>query len=227
MNFISATHNDLLAGNVTLKILFDGSQSELNEDEGFRWLFDLLESDLTLQNIITIQIFSGGDQRSAARFCLKNISDDIGSGKIPDGDAIYLLENDYIHRAGWFNELNKLDYFDVPWDYATLYDHPDKYSNYCKHPDARFNKNKCTKIYCTDTLHWRNSSSTCGSYVVRANIFARDHWLLRLGIYDFKLFFILTKLLRRRLISPMPSLSTHSMNTLLAPIIHWEQIATR
>jgi hypothetical protein len=227
MNFISATYNNLLTGSVKLNILFDGSQDDLNEDDCLNWLFDLMERDPLLKNIVTIQIFSGGDQTSAARFCLDNVKNDIDSGKISGDDAIYLLENDYIHRAEWFDEINKLDFFEVPWDYAALYDHPDKYPNYCKHPDARFNKNNSTKIYCTDTSHWRNTNSTCGSYVVRANIFTRDHWILRLGIYDFKLFFILTKILRRRLISPMPSLSTHSMDTLLAPIIQWERIVSR
>jgi hypothetical protein len=49
--------------------------------------------------------------------------------EIPQNAIIYLLEDDYVHKAGWSSALREA-FDDNLADYVTLYDHNDKY----KHP---------------------------------------------------------------------------------------------
>lgn len=222
-NFIESVTDHLLAEVILINLIFDGTHDDLREDESYVWLVQFLERHPVLASKIETININGGNQRAAARACLSIVRNQLDSKIRPD-DLVYLLENDYVHQRDWVEQVMKLDAYKIPWDYITLYDHPDKYPNYCAHPDSRFHKNNCSTIYCTDSSHWKTVSSTCGTYLVRANVFTRDYWLLRLGIFDFKLFSILTKLFRRRLISPIPSISTHSMNELLAPVIDWQNL---
>ena len=82
-----------------------------------------------------IFIINGGDQRKAWRECVKLVDEDRRVGKIDKNDLIYFLENDYLHESKWIDEIFNLVKSNIRWDMATLYDHPDKYSEYCEHLD--------------------------------------------------------------------------------------------
>ncbi|HGC5217009.1 TPA: glycosyl transferase, partial [Escherichia coli] len=72
--------------------------------------------------------------------------------------------------------------------------------------------------------HWKIAPSTCATYIMKARVFDRTKIILKLAIYDYKLFLILTKIFRIRLLSPIPALSTHCMASLLSPSINWDDL---
>ncbi|HDS7622392.1 TPA: glycosyl transferase, partial [Escherichia coli] len=154
----------------------------------------------------------------------KLVDEDRRVGKIDKNDLIYFLENDYLHESKWIDEIFNLVKSNIRWDMATLYDHPDKYSEYCEHLDSLKNKNKKTIVFYSGSRHWKIAPSTCATYIMKARVFDRTKIILKLAIYDYKLFLILTKIFRIRLLSPIPALSTHCMASLLSPSINWDDL---
>lgn len=211
-------------------------QSKYYEKVKFNFVFDGIVNDLEQDPCSQLlkneysgfpyseRIIQGGNQRAAWRKCMQLVKDDCDNGTINNDDIIYFLENDYLHKFEWIEDVFSLSNSNIDWDLITLYDHPDKYANYCVHPDAQKNKYIKSSLFVCDGVHWRTVPSTCATYLLRKDKFIKYYNLLKLGIYDYKLFFIMTKVLRNKLVSPVPSLSTHCMQTLLAPIVNWEEI---
>lgn len=215
-NLISTIERSKFNSNVIFNFIFDGNPDILDSEP----LYKLFKNSLLCNK--KIHVINGGDQRKAWRACIDIVSSDIRN--MESSDLIYLLENDYVHLHNWLDELNSLNNSLINWDVISLYDHPDKYHEYCEHIDAEKNKNPKSCVYFTGTHHWKLAPSTCATYIMRADMFDKLKTILSMGIYDYKLFFILTKILRRKLISPIPSLSTHSMASLLAPAIDWSSV---
>lgn len=123
----------------------------------------------------------------------------------PDGQIIYFLEDDYLHRVGWEKKLLEgLELFDV----VTLYDHPDRY----KYTGKR-------SVVLGKTCHWQEIPSTTLTFAItvgklrqiedtiRKWVVAGEHpndhalWMesgLRLG-------------------SPIPGFATHTDTPYIAP----------
>ncbi|QXW28245.1 hypothetical protein KXJ75_15905 [Aeromonas sanarellii] len=215
-NLLKTIVNSPFRDKVVLHFIFDGTEDELKFDDCYR---SFLDHDVYIETHISL--IHGGNQRRAWKRCLALVMENIKENIIDDDDIIYFLENDYVHTDEWLSCLFDLVVSNVSWDYATLYDHPDKYVGFCSHPDANKNLRIKSKIYYSGSRHWRSTPSTCATYILSRRTFVKDYWILKYGIYDYKLFFILSKIFRRNLISPMPSLSTHSMESLLAPAIDW------
>ena len=136
---------------------------------------------------------------------------------IEDNDLIYFLENDYLHVEGWTEKI--IDLFSTYSDlnYVSLYDCEDKYS-------APMYDDLISKIFVTNTCHWRTTPSTCGSYVIPKNIFIEDEDVNTGGPGDHHKFLYLNKIRNRFVLTPMPGLSTHCMDFLMSPIIDWKKI---
>lgn len=217
-NLISTIENSHYKDKVIFNFIFDGTESSLESDSLYKHF-----NDMKLENK-KIYLIKGGDQRKAWKECINIVTQN--RIFIDDHDLIYLLENDYVHTDWWLEELYNLKNSKIDWDIATLYDHPDKYQDFCKHIDASKNKNIKTKVFFSGHHHWKLAPSTCATYVIKAEVFNKIVSILKLAIYDYKLFFILTKVFRMKLVSPIPSLSTHSMNSLLAPVIHWDEVVS-
>ena len=77
---------------------------------------------------------------------------------IPDYDLIYLLENDYLHTDDWIQKINEIT-INNEYNYISLYDHLDKYI-FDDYNDLK------SKIYVTNSHHWRTTPSTCGSFII-------------------------------------------------------------
>lgn len=218
LNLLEGVREQIIQGNIRLNIVFDGSPTELENDFTTKHLE--VERKHFPRSSVSVYRIDGGDQRKAWRACVSQVRSDATS-IIRNEDIIYFLENDYLHMPGWADEVNDLSKEGISWDYLTLYDHPDKYPNFCEHHDSSRYVRLRSKLYATSHRHWRTIPNTCATYMVRRHTFLRDQRILSLGIYDFRLFRILTKLKRRMLISPIPALATHSMTGLLSPTIDW------
>lgn len=117
---------------------------------------------------------------------------------------IYFLEDDYLHRPGWIDVL--FEGFTTDTDYVTLYDHRDKYMYYPKLQ---------SKIYLTQSTHWRTTPSTTNTYAMRFGTLIQDlpiHKRFSIGrkiTADHDKFCCLAKK-GAILISPIPGWSTHA-----------------
>jgi hypothetical protein len=137
-----------------------------------------------------------------------------------NNDLYYILENDYLHTDEWVDEVLNLFQNFEGLNYISLYDHNDKYflSDY---------ENLASKIFVTNTRHWRSTPSTCGSYITTRKTFIEDyptHIGIDIPVGDHHKWIYLNNTKNRFIITPLPGLSTHCVNGLLSPIIDWEKI---
>ena len=218
VNLINTIKESKYKDQIAFTFIFDGSLNVASLDPLYQHFENI---DMNNKKIF---IINGGDQRKAWRECVKLVDEDRRVGKIDKNDLIYFLENDYLHESKWIDEIFNLVKSNIRWDMATLYDHPDKYSEYCEHLDSLKNKNKKTIVFYSGSRHWKIAPSTCATYIMKARVFDRTKIILKLAIYDYKLFLILTKIFRIRLLSPIPALSTHCMASLLSPSINWDNL---
>jgi hypothetical protein len=133
---------------------------------------------------------------------------------------VYFLENDYLHDPRWISCLEELINSQIPFDYVSLYDHPDKYLYSDSFHDMH--QKLVSKIFFTKTVHWRTTPSSCASFITSMENFRKDIPILKMGLMDHLMFDELGKL-GKIMVSPIPSLSTHCMARFLAPCIQWER----
>lgn len=138
----------------------------------------------------------------------------------PPDTIIYMVEDDYLHRAGWCGKL--LEAFTLPIHYATLYDHADKYGYY---PDLK------SQVFATATCHWRTTPSTTNTYACRMSQLTEDfevHKQYSLnsnnGITNDCAKFEHLEKMGRTLVSSIPGYSTHC-DQLVSPTIDWDTIS--
>ena len=224
VNLLDTITDHLADGSVRLNVLFDGTEADMRADFAIGHIAQRIAAQPGAAAGITERRIEGGTQRTAWRACVGIVKEDAKT-RLASGDLVYLLENDYLHMPGWVDEVFALRSQGIEWDYLTLYDHPDKYPNQCDHVDAARYRALPARLFASSRRHWRTTPSTCASYMLSRETFLQDHAVLRLGLYDLRLFRLLTSLKRRTLISPLPAMSTHCMAGLLAPIVDWELLA--
>ena len=100
--------------------------------------------------------------------------------------------------------------------YISTYDHNDKY--FANYDDL------VSKIFITDTHHWRTTPSTCGSFIINRKLFDLDYDIHTTVVGDHNKFIDLYNNRQRMVITPIPGLSTHCVDRLLSPTIDWEKI---
>ena len=157
----------------------------------------------------------GGTMELAAMAMYKIVLDLQNS--IKEKDLIYFLENDYLHVDGWDKYVIDLYQTFEGLQYISLYDHYDKYF-------SPYYDDLTSKIFATNTCHWRTTPSTCGSYIVPKNIFLEDYQDHTTVIGDHNKWLYLNSIKERFLLSPIPGLSTHCMEGLTSPTINWQII---
>jgi hypothetical protein len=132
-----------------------------------------------------------------------------------DAEAVYLLEDDYLHLPRAREILEEgLEFA----DYATLYDHPDKYM---EGPGANrliSGRSEVTRLYRSKSVHWKLTNSTTLTFATRVSCLRADHalYLKHCGggrSKDFAMWLALRKRgpfgRRRKLVSSVPGLATH------------------
>ena len=110
--------------------------------------------------------FIGGNMERAAMEIYKTCYE--YSNNMEDTDLFYFLENDYLHVDGWVDKVTDLFSTYSGLHYVSLYDHGDKYF----HPNY---DDLVSKLFVSNTHHWRTMMSTCGSYIVTKKIFLEDY----------------------------------------------------
>lgn len=200
----------------TLNIVFDGSEDELALDFSFKHISSPAFANSAVAKRTRIHRIDGGDQRAAWLRCLDIVVRDLET-VVRDCDLLYFLENDYMHQSDWMLHLADLIRKGPRWDYLSLYDHPDKYTGLYNGLRSR--------IVIAGARHWRSTPSTCWTFLVSKKTLQRDYRYLKFVLRDRYNFPFLTKVLRRTLLSPIPSLSTHCMAEFLSPGTDWAQLA--
>lgn len=138
---------------------------------------------------------------------------------------VYLLEGDYLHRAGWCNAL--LDGFDLgirkQVDYITLYDHAHMYHE----PHVRY---RTAQLYLSSTAHWRTIIYTTNTFACTYERLLNDMHIHRLystntsngatddcakweKLHEQGILFL----------SPIPGFSTH-VDGFLSPHVNWPEV---
>ena len=183
---------------ITLNVVFDGKIKN-------NWI------DKYKDQYISHEIKAGKDMESF--FQTWEIAK---NSDIKDNDLIYFVENDYLHKEDWSEKVIELfGNYNLP-HYISLYDHKDKY--FTTYNDL------VSKILVTSNHHWRTTPSTCGSFIIKKQLFDLDYDIHTSVYGDHNKFIQLYKDRQRLVITPIPGLSTHCMEGLMSPTINWEEI---
>ena len=205
-NFLSSVLADRQAARVRMTMVYDGSFEDLKQDFAARYV-------AAPGNRMQVQLVQGGSAIAAWRLNLALVRQTAMAAE----DLIYLVENDYLHQPGWVGKLFDLYETAEGIDYASLYDHRDKYA----HP---YYAQLQSRLVATQTHHWRTVPSTCGSFVLPRRCFDSDVNAIA-TLPDFQLFSLLVGQQGRVLMTPVPGLATHCMSDYLAPAIDWQPLA--
>jgi hypothetical protein len=91
--------------------------------------------------------------------------------ELPDDHRVYFVEDDYLHLTtnGYFESIPARDLAEglLRADYATLYDHPDKYL-------MEYECGEITKTYRTMHAHWKRSISTTMTFAAKVSTLRED-----------------------------------------------------
>jgi hypothetical protein len=180
-----------------------------------------------------IRIFESNEGSSAkswrmvAEYAMKEYS---------NNELVYFLEDDYLHLKGAKKCLE--EGLEIA-DYVTLYDHPDKYLNPKEGGNPMVVKGgEYTQVLLTKSTHWKITNSTTMTFASKISTLKED-WEIwdefTKGSLpsDDQIFLKLQSLKKlkyklfgknRKLISPIPSMSTHVEKKWLAPLIDWKNI---
>jgi len=142
-------------------------------------------------------------------------------------DVVYFAEDDYIYRA---NAPQIIEEGLEIAEYASGYDHPDKYINYKDGGPNRFIENggETTRVMLTKHSHWKLTNSCCMTFATTVKVLKEDYDIFSINCMyvipnDFNIFCELRDLNHRKLVSCIPSVSTHGEVKWLAKLIDWEK----
>jgi hypothetical protein len=147
--------------------------------------------------------------------------------KYNDDEIIYFVENDYLHRIG--SDIVLKEAFDLGADFATLYDHPDKYLDpfnggnpYCE-GGAEY-----TRVYLSKSCHWKLTNSTTMTFAakvkfLKVHLDTIKHYTKTTHPHDFEMWIDMRNA-GATLLSSIPAYSTHGDLPTVAPLINWNEI---
>lgn len=208
-NLLSTVRLDPKGRQVSLIVMYDGPMDDFSDDFISRYYANTALG-------INLQFIRGGSDLNSFLITL-------GLAKAIDmqqDDLIYILENDYLHQHGWVSKVFELFNSGIKFDYASLYDHRDKY-----HYDMY--ANLTSKLVYTDTHHWRTAPSTCASFILEKRTLERDYSVFSAGLTDYYFFSKLVGEQGHVLLTPLPGLATHSMEGYLSPTVDWATLASQ
>ncbi len=162
---------------------------------------------------------------------------------VPDGDWVYFLEDDYLHRPEafvWIDELvrNKAEVLRFEpgrWFMKRLFrnaneapliihpaDYPDRY-----HPIKR----QFSLLYITRLNHWRQISSTTHTFMAEAGTIRRYEKVIRRSSKPPRDFYLSRHMYshiffrgRGLCLSPIPGVATHMTEGVMTPLVDWESL---
>ena len=147
---------------------------------------------------------------------------------LKDEDQLYMSEDDYIYvhdAPRLLHEGLNIKYA----DYVSGYDHPDKYINKSDGGPNPFvsDGGEPTKVIIGASNHWKYTNSCCMTFAATIKTLKEDYDTIAMfnsssRSADFEMFLALWKK-NRKLISPLPGISTHCEKQLLSPFVDWKQ----
>jgi hypothetical protein len=188
-------------------------------DESFKYLSSKVQDDKHIQR--TSYGCCPGSFMFGLMWMIQTLKDD---------DKLYMTEDDYMYTPDAPKVIEEgLDLA----DYVSGYDHPDKYENHSEGGPNPFVEQggEPTRVLRGATRHWKITNSCCMTFAARIKTLKQDASLMyqfnrTMRSDDFHMFLALGKQ-GRRLISPLPGVSTHGERLLLSPFIDWETLYTQ
>lgn len=178
---------------------------------------------ITKYPITLIPFDEGGSDAKSMRGLVEYLSTET----FDDDSILYIVEDDFLHRKGWPRILREAFSGEMmprhlQPDYATLYDHLDKYN------ESMYNDLK-SQIGITKSVHWRTIPSTVNTCAMLFKTFKKDASIFYSYTtiddnfaYDHRKYLHLGTL-GRILVSCIPGYSTHMQTNVLAPCIDWSK----
>jgi len=206
--------------------------STLGYDKDFKHhiLFDgdmtghFLKEYFCLDNLVMLKSGSG------AKSFVDSVEYAISISK--EGDYIYFLEDDYLHRPGWTNALK--EGITLGEDiYFTLCDHPDKYPETIEAENKNVYMsmfgNLQSKIKVTPSCHWRTTTSTTDTFCIsRKNLVKFKQAMVYFSSqFHYSLDYQRSLYLGEQGLtvwSCIPGYSSHMVKNYLSPVIDWEKV---
>ena len=162
---------------------------------------------------------SAGSWRHVFDYALKNFTN--------PSDIVYFLEDDYLHLP---NSAKAIEEGLKIAEYVSLYDHNDKYIPASRggNPYIGEDGGEVTKVFVTNSTHWRLTNSTTMTFATTMGILIEDTPIweqFTMGSHpnDFAAFLKLREM-NRALITPIPGLSTHCEPAWASPLIDWSKV---
>lgn len=166
-------------------------------------------------NVVRTYLGNAGSFMHLINFAIHNFYDD---------DHVYLAEDDYIYKMG---AAELIDEGLSIGNYVSGYDHPDKYMNYSEGgPNPFIEKGgELTRLLMTTNTHWKITNSCCLTFATKVKQLKKDYDIfLKHGTGDFGMFCDIYKSDPDvRLISAVPSVSTHGETSFLAKFVDWDK----
>jgi hypothetical protein len=168
-------------------------------------------------NVFRISLGNAKSFMYVTDFAIKNFD---------ENEKIYFAEDDYIYKLG----ANRIieEGLNIS-DYSSGYDHPDKYINFKEGGPNPYIENggELTRVILTNNSHWKLTNSFCMTFATRVKTIKEDYDILNACCQgkdpgDFSFFCEITKKTNRKLVSCIPSVSTHGEVEWLAKFVDWE-----
>ncbi len=206
-NLLRTIREDPMGHKVKLTIMYDGSLDDFVSDFMAGYYAEP-------SNRIEIVFLKGGSDINSFLITVHAAH----SAPIADTDIVYFLENDYLHQNGWVSKVFDLYASGLQFDVVSLYDHADKYF-------LPMYEGLTARVVHSASHHWRTAPSACASFMLEKRVLDRDYAVFSSGQTDYYFFSRLVGEDGRVLLTPLPGLSTHSMNGYLSPTVDWAQLA--
>jgi hypothetical protein len=181
-------------------------------------LYEFLCNYSKPDHIMRTRLSNAGAFMYAVQYAIKHFD---------DKDIVYFAEDDYIYTA--HAPIIIEEGLNVA-DYSSGYDHPDKYINRSEGGPNPFitEGGEQTRVVMTPSSHWKHTNSCCMTFATTVRIIKEDLDMYKRYCggrhpYDFQLFQDLINNRKRKLVSSIPSVSTHGEVEGLARLIDWEK----
>jgi hypothetical protein len=181
-------------------------------------LYEFLCNHIHVSKITRTQLSNAGAFMYAVNYAMSHFHSD---------DIVYFAEDDYIYTA---NAPNIIEEGLRVAEYSSGYDHPDKYMNHSEGgPNPLIAEGgEITRVVMTPNSHWKYTNSCCMTFATTVRTIREDFdtyvkYCSTRHPYDFQMFQDLLRTKKRRLVSSIPSVSTHGETAWLARLVDWEK----
>jgi hypothetical protein len=179
--------------------------------------YDFLCNNIDKDKIIRTQLNNAGAFMYAVYYAIHRFN---------DNDIVYFAEDDYVYTK---NAPTIIKEGLTIADYATGYDHPDKYINQSNGGNPHISEGgELTRVVITSNSHWKYTNSTTMTFATTVKTIKEDFLIYQKYCstkhpFDYQIFQELINSKNRKLASPLPSVATHGETQWLAKLVDWEK----